>query len=304
MPIGKTRDKVVLGLGKARGHPHRYTNWRWAVAVLFTLAIAALPCCDILRFDLWGGRHFYLGEHMGLVEVTKHFAFPFLGVNLAIIVVSRFFGRYLCGFVCPYGAVARFAEWLRFRAKTRRQRFEGFAVLITICALLSAITFNFWLDWRVFRDGSPAWIIAAGALLLGMVISFYLFVQRLGLGFCRNWCPSGVYFALLGRDTLNGIEFAHPKNCTDCKACEKACPMDLLPRELSGGKYREGEGFYPNGMSNFALCIRCGDCVSACEGTTARLGVATPLRMGHLPPGARESDERGPAEPNSLEARG
>ncbi|MCC7014558.1 MAG: 4Fe-4S binding protein [Planctomycetes bacterium] len=289
MPLGKQRDKVVLGLGKARGKPHRYSNWRWAVAIAFTLAIAALPFFGIIRFDLWGGHHHYLGEQLGLVEVARRFAFPFLGVNLAIILVSRFFGRYLCGFVCPYGAVARFAEWLRFRAKTRKDRIIGGALLITTCSVLSAITFSFWLDWRVFSDASAPWKIVASMFLLGMITSFYVFVQKLGLGFCRNWCPSGVYFALLGHDTNNGIEFAHPQNCTDCKACEKACPMDLLPRELSGGKYREGSGFYPDGMSNFALCIRCGDCVSACEGTTARLNVATPLRMGFLPSGARDS---------------
>lgn len=289
MPIGKQRDKVVLGLAKARGKPHRYTNWRWAVAILFTLLIAALPAFDLLRFDMWGGSHAYLGERLGLLEAARRFAFPFLGVNLAIILVSRFFGRYLCGFVCPYGAVARLAEWLRFRAKTRKDRVVGVVTLLAICTLLSAITFSFWLDWRVFRDGSSAWMVAAGLFLLGMITSFYFFVQKIGLGFCRNWCPSGVYFALLGHDTSNGVEFAHPQNCTDCKACDKACPMDLKPRELSGGAYRTGEGFYPDGLSNFSLCIRCGDCISACEGTTARLNVSTPLRMGFLPAGARDS---------------
>ena len=45
---------------------------------------------------------------------------------------------------------------------------------------------------------------------------------------------------------------------------------------------REGIGFYPNDMSNHSLCIRCGDCVVACEGATARFNVETPLRMGPI----------------------
>lgn len=289
MPLGKVREKVLQGLGKARGAPHRYTRWRWAVAIVVTLGIAALPATNMLRFDFWGGHHHYLGENHGLIETAKRFAFPFLFVNLAIILASRFLGRYLCGFACPYGAVARLAEWLKFHAKTPRERRIGLAWLVGICTLLSAITFSFWIDWRVFRDGSSLAIALSGGFLLALVVSFWFFVQKLGLGFCRNYCPSGVYFALLGHDSFNGVEFAHADNCTECGACDKACPMDLKPREMSGGEYRKGDGFYPDGMSNFALCIRCGDCVTACEGTTARSGLPTPLRMGFLPEKARES---------------
>lgn len=289
MPLGKTRDKVVQGLARARGRMHRYTRVRIAVAVAFTLLVAALPAFGLLRFDLWGGHHEYLGTEQGLVETAKRFAFPFLGINLAILLVSRFLGRYLCGFVCPYGAVARLGEWLRFRAKTRRDRLVGLATLVGTCGLLSAITFSFWLDWRVFRAGTALAIALSAGFLIAMVTSFYFFVQRVGLGFCRNWCPSGVYFALLGHDTHNGIEFALPSSCTDCGACDKACPMDLKPRAMSGGAYRSGDGFYPDGLSNFSLCIRCGDCVSACEGTNARSDEPTPLRMGFLPAGARDS---------------
>ena len=81
---------------------------------------------------------------------------------------------------------------------------------------------------------------------------------------------SGIYFAMLGHDTFNGVDLAHPESCTDCGACEKACPMDLLPRTLPGAAHRKGSGLYPDGASNFALCIRCGDCIAACEATTAR----------------------------------
>ena len=292
MPLGKVRDRVVHGIAKARGHAHRYTRWRWAVAIASTLLIAALPAFALLRFDVWGGHYEYLGRERGLLETARHFAFPFLAINLAIIFVSRFLGRYLCGFVCPYGAVARLGEWLRFRAKTRRDRVLGAATLIAICSLLSAITFSFWVDWRVFRDGSSLAIVIAGLFLVGMVVSFYVFVRKLGLGFCRDWCPSGVYFALLGHSTSNGVEFAHPEHCTDCKACEKACPMDLMPREMPDGKLRGGAGFYGDGMSNFSLCIRCGDCIAACEATTAKNPAPTPLRMGFLSAAGRTGGGR------------
>lgn len=80
----------------------------------------------------------------------------------------------------------------------------------------------------------------------------------MGLRFCRDWCPSGVYFAVLGHKTANGIEFAHRETCIECDVCDKACPMDLAPREMSGGEFRDACELYSASLSNFALCIPCG----------------------------------------------
>lgn len=293
MPLGKQRDKILQGLTRARGHVHRYTTWRWVIGIAFTLAIAALPAFDILRFDFWRGQHVYLGEQLGLVEVAKRFAFPFLGINIAIVVASRFIGRYLCGFVCFYGALARLSEWLRFRGKSRARRVAGWSGLFVVCFVLSAITFWFWVDPRVFLEGSDLARALSAAFLGGMTVSFFVCLRWLGQAFCRDWCPSGVYFAVLGHQTSNGVEFAHPETCTDCKACDTVCPVDLHPREMSGGAYRAGSGFYPDALSNFALCLRCGDCVVACDDVNdARRAGPVTLRMGWLSEGARDSVDR------------
>ena len=291
MPVGRLREKVLYGITRKRKKPNRFTVYRWVVGVVFTVAVALLPLTDTLRFDFWGGNHMYLGERLGLVEVAKAFAFPFLAVNIVIIVASRYIGRYLCGFVCPYGAMARFAEWFRFHSKHPSERVLGTLLLLGASALLAAITFSFWIDWRVFVEGSTLAMAVSGTILLGMTLGLFLFVRVLGLRFCREWCPSGVYFAILGHNTVNGIDFDHPENCTECGACEKVCPMDLKPKDMSGGAFREGMGFYSERLSNFSLCIRCGDCIVACEGVTKTDHGETPLRLGWLPEGHRESRE-------------
>lgn len=310
MPVGRVREKVLYGIGRRRGKLHRYTKVRWIVAITATVAVSLLPLLGIFRFDFWSGRHTVLGDEVTVTEAAKAFAWPFLAVNIVIIIASRTIGRYLCGFVCPYGALTRLREWFRFRSKEPLPRLVGEVLMFGACVLLSAVVFTFWLRWEVFLEGSTLARSLSLAFLFSMIGGLYFLVRFLGIGFCRGWCPSGVYFALLGPDTLNGVEFAHEENCTECGACEKVCPVDLQPRDMSGGAHRGGIGFYVDGMSNFSNCLRCGDCINACEGMTDRYQKSTPLRMGWLPEGARDSRETTvetpsaePREPTALAAR-
>ena len=280
---------MLRGMGRARKRVHRFTLWRWSVGVLLTVLIASVPLSGLMRFDFWRGQHVLLGERVGLVEAAKGFAFPFLAINIGIIIASRYVGRYLCGFGCPYGALARLQEWLRSGARTRAEKWRGKAALLAAVGVLSSVTFTFFVDWHVFSAGSTFARLAAGAFLGGLVTVFYGALRVLGLRFCRDLCPSGVYFALLGHSTFNGVEFAHPETCTDCKACEEVCPVDLNPRQMSGGPWRGERGLYSEGLSNFSNCIRCGDCVLACDGINVRGGEPVSLRMGWLPPDARDS---------------
>lgn len=289
MAVGSIREKTLYGLGARRLKTHRYTLYRWGIGVVATAAIACLSAFGILRFDLWGGDHRYLGESVGLVEAAKAFAFPFLGINIAIILASRFLGRWLCGFGCPIGNLNRLAEWFRWRGGKRGHRWLGLVAMTAACGLLAAITFGFWVDWKVFVEGSAsARVLAGGALVLTTGVLLFV-VQRMGMRFCRDWCPSGVYFAVLGPESATGVEFAHPESCTDCHACERVCPVDLAPREMKDGELRPGTGFYPDDLSNYANCLRCGDCVAVCEDVAAEPGQTAPLRMGWIGTGDRES---------------
>ncbi len=286
MPIGPKRERILYGLGAKLAGLHRYTKLRWGIAIVATLAIWLMPLTNTLRFDLWSGRHAWLGKQVGFVEAAKAFLFPFLAINIAIILVSRFFGRWLCGFGCPIGNINRLAEWFRWRARTAWQRLVWQGVLFATCALLSAVMFSFWVDWRVFLHGSTLAVALASALLLGPSLVLWALTARLGMRFCRDYCPSGIYFAVLGPTSTTGVEFANPQACTDCHACENVCPVDLKPRAMASADTRPGIGFYPDGLSNLANCLRCGDCIAACEGTTAGRRDSTPLRLGRLPAGA------------------
>ena len=279
------REKTLYGLGSRRGSMHRYTFVRWTIGILATIGIALLPLTGVLRIDLWGGKHLWLGESVGVVEAIKAFAFPFLAINIAIILTSRFFGRWLCGFGCPIGNLNRLSEWFRWRLRKRSYRSLGAVVMFLACALLAAVAFSFWIDLARLRAGLAGgrdhrWECAARDddrpvrhgpgprhALLPRLLPF----RRVP---SQSWAPT----------RRPESSSSHPENCTDCHACENACPVDLtwMPREMATEELRPGTGFYPDGLSNHANCLRCGDCVVVCESTTGELDGSTPLRMGIL----------------------
>ncbi len=286
--FGAKRERALYGILHKLPKIHRYTWIRWGVGVVATLSIAALPVLDILRFDLWGGGHRWLGEPVDTVTAAKAFAFPFLAINVVIVLKSRLFGRYLCGFFCPVGTLSRLVEWARYTDRKGRWRIAGPLTAFLVSCLMAAITFAFWVDWHVFLEGSTLARTLSAVFLGSMALGLFGIVQFMGLRFCRDLCPSGVYFALLGQETINGIEFDET-TCTDCGLCDVVCPVDLKPRDMSGGPWRDERGFYSDGMSNFALCLRCGDCVVACEEVGTRGEPMSALSLGALSADARNA---------------
>ncbi|MCP3916480.1 MAG: hypothetical protein GY711_13060 [bacterium] len=295
MPLGKAREKILNKLARGKS-THRYTSWRWIVALVGTGGVSLLSLTNTLRFDFWGGKHYYLGQEMSLVEVTKAFAFPFLAINILIAVASRSVGRYLCGFGCPVGALSRLGDWSRWQVNSRKHVLMRLLGVLGASLILAVITFGFWVDWRVFVHGSTEAQLIAGGFLLGLVGVLFVGAYWAGLRFCREWCPSGVYFALLGPETYNAIELSTPETCIDCKVCDRVCPMDLTPRNLGSDVPRGAAGFYPAALSNYSLCIRCGDCVKVCDAVTEKQEGPTPLTMGFLSKEAHGDAQSEPGE--------
>jgi polyferredoxin len=92
------------------------------------------------------------------------------------------------------------------------------------------------------------------SILLGFLIAMWFFSRP----FCRSFCPLGAIYSLTNRFSLARIE-ADDSKCTQCKACARACPIELdLPREIGS-----------------ADCIACGDCMRACpqSGIRRRFGL-------------------------------
>ncbi len=209
-----------------------------------------------------------------------------LTILVAAIVASLVARKGFCAWVCPVGAISRALEWVGRRTLWRRgfprvpRRLDlalsslkflllaFFAWQVLVAMPLDAIEgflrspFNLAADAKmlVFFARPTGTVLA----VLGGLVALSLVVKH---AWCRWLCPYG---ALLGLASLLSPQHVRrdPATCNDCRACTRACPVEIPVharlRVLS------------------SECTGCMSCVAACTVPDC-LGV-TRLGRRALPP--------------------
>ena len=89
-------------------------------------------------------------------------------------------------------------------------------------------------DVRFDPDGSAGARGLSWSLFVGATLTFFWIVQGLGLRFCRDWCPSGVYFGLLGQKTVNGIELSWETGVSEGWSVEESPDLQIPWKAMQG----------------------------------------------------------------------
>ena len=158
------------------------------------------------------------------------------------------FGRFICGWACPFGlvqellhkipsrkfSVPKWLTWLKY----------GFLALFVVILPLTVIDeFGLGAPWfckyvcpaGTLEAGIPMVLLqpelrsTVGWLYLNKIIILLLFTGWSIVAsrpFCRTTCPLGAFYALFNRYRLIRLRF-NAQNCTQCKACHHVCPMGI-----------------------------------------------------------------------------
>ena len=189
-----------------------------------------------------------------------------------LIAVGTLFGRFICGWVCPFGLVQELLHKIPGRKIKSKRIFGVLKYLKYVLLAVFVIALPMLLLWingvsvptfckyicpagtleagipLVLLDSSLqaslGWLFDWKVLVLAAVVILSVFIYR---PFCRFLCPLGAIYALFNRISVFGIKLEKDR-CTKCGACAGACKLDIRPYETP----------------NAAECIRCGDCVKAC----------------------------------------
>ena len=192
-----------------------------------------------------------------------------------LMMFGSLFGRFICGWLCPFGLVQDLVHKIPLFKKLKRKNLPGHKYLIYLKYVI-LVLFVIILP-SVIKDatgaGSPwfcEYICPSGTLMGGIPLVIANTGLRTAIGgrffwkvallcaclicdlivyrpFCKYICPLGAIYGLFNPISLYRFEIDKAA-CVKCGACQNACKMDIKV-------YEE-----PNSRE----CIRCGECKKAC----------------------------------------
>ena len=203
---------------------------------------------------------------------SRKFSLSFYVIGF-LMFTGSIFGRFVCGWLCPFGLVQDLLS--KIRVPFKRKNLPGhkyllwlkYVILVVFVLLLPVLATDLtgqgkpWFCQYICPSGTlfggiplvltnEALRSAVGflfqwkMLLLILFIAGSVFIHR---PFCKYVCPLGAVYSLFNPIAFYRFEVAEQK-CTKCRKCQKVCKMDIRVWAQ------------PNSLE----CIRCGDCVNAC----------------------------------------
>lgn len=196
-------------------------------------------------------------------------------VFLAIFPLLGFLtGRFFCGWFCPEGTLFELADNLTLRFLGRRSLFVrrpndpevsgGRKLVYMIIALLSMVVLpvlggialtGYLVAPKTIWTQIMTWNFTFGVKAGIIGVSIYMLVTSILVrhSLCKYICAAGLMQMLFGWVSPVSLrvrmDAARAEECTNCRGCEKACFMNVLPR-----------------MNKRDIsCVNCGACIAACH---------------------------------------
>ena len=194
-------------------------------------------------------------------------SFPFYVLGF-LLLFGLLLGRWICGWLCPFGLVQDLVYKIPFPKKIRTfkgdrwLRYLKYAVLLVMVILLTLLdTLVPYYCKYLCPSGTlfgaipltlanPTLRAQIGGIFwwkIGVLSVLLMLSALIARPFCRYLCPLGAIYGLFNRIALTHLDFSQTA-CVGCRKCETVCPMGIDPKK----------------QFDSAECIRCGRCQKAC----------------------------------------
>ena len=203
---------------------------------------------------------------------SRNFKFSFYVVGFMVF-IGAIFGRFVCGWLCPFGLLQDLLHKIPFPKKIKT--FKGdkllrnlkyvillvFVIILPMCLVDITGLGDPWFCKFIcpagtLEGGIPLTVMneslrkALGFLwawkfvILVLILVLSVIIYR---PFCKYLCPLGGVYSLFNGISVFRLRFDENK-CVSCKKCSKVCKMNVDPTK----------------NPDHTECIRCGLCVEAC----------------------------------------
>ena len=201
----------------------------------------------------------------------RNFEVPFAVLGFFFIFGSVF-GRFVCGWLCPFGLVQDLLHKIPLFKKRKQLpkhhilKYGKYVTLVGLVLIGSVFLFTGFAKIPAFcKFLCPSGtlfgaipLLSTNKMLQGQIgglffwklavlIAIVLLSIKVYRPFCQYLCPLGAIYGWFNKFSLVQIRWEKDA-CISCGKCQEACPVNLSPEQISVS----------------AECIRCGKCVDAC----------------------------------------
>ena len=201
----------------------------------------------------------------------RNFEVPFAVLGFFFIFGS-IFGRFVCGWLCPFGLVQDLLHKIPLFKKRKQLpkhhilKYGKYVTLVGLVLIGSVFLFTGFAKIPAFcKFLCPSGtlfgaipLLSTNKMLQGQIgglffwklavlIAIVLLSIKVYRPFCQYLCPLGAIYGWFNKFSLVQIRWEKDA-CISCGKCQEACPVNLSPEQISVS----------------AECIRCGKCVDAC----------------------------------------
>ena len=205
------------------------------------------------------------------------FAFYVVGF---LMLIGAICGRFVCGWLCPFGLVQDLLHKIPFPKKVgtfkadkalRHLKYIILALFVIILPMFALDEYNMSDPWfckyicpagtleggvplAVLNEGireAIGWLYAYKVAILVILLIASVIIYR---PFCKYICPLGAIYSFFNKIAVFRLRCDESK-CVSCGKCAKECKMNVDPTK----------------MPDSAECIRCGKCINECPADALKI---------------------------------